>query len=198
MLYEHEGLRESDTTHDRETLHQSSQYALSMDRHALNFHLIEVHSHPTLRATLAYLHNTDDNLGTHAWDSGPATHKHGMRRYPVLLLKLPRLLEGLDVGPKVLSSRKLYNCSRLRTDVRSCALSATLVRLLFFTASGIRMSSANSFSLATSFGQHQTADCPMQPVILRPPGCHMSTRSAPGPVSSRATVCRPELAGVEP
>jgi hypothetical protein len=104
----------------------------------------------------------------------------------VARLKLPRLLKDLTSVRKSYLRGNFDNCSGLRTDVRSCALSATLVRLLFFTASGVRMSSANSFSLATSFGQHQTVDCPMQPVIPRPPGCHLSTTSAPGPVSSRA------------
>jgi hypothetical protein len=110
-----------------------------MDSHALHIHPIEVHSHSTLRAALAYLHNTDHILGTHAWDSGPATHKHGMRRQPVVRLKLPRLLKDLTSVRKSYLRGNFDNCSGLRTDVRSCALSATLVRLLFFTASGVRM-----------------------------------------------------------
>jgi hypothetical protein len=167
-----------------------------MDSHALHIHPIEVHSHSTLRAALAYLHNTDHILGTHAWDSGPATHKHGMRRQPVVRLKLPRLLKDLTSVRKSYLRGNFDNCSGLRTDVRSCALSATLVRLLFFTASGVRMSSANSFSLATLFGQHRTADCPMQPAIPRRQDA-ICQRRAHQDRSARVQ-CHPGLAGVEP
>lgn len=76
-------------------------------------------------------------------------------------------------------------------------LSATIVRLLLFTASG--MSSANSFSLAALFRQRQTADCPM------PAGDSAATRM-PHVKEERVLTgqlaccvqCVPDLAGHEP